>query len=142
MGSSPSSSTKTKVPPYIGGAFFVLAAKDERAQTARPRRSGARESPCGFLLWAQKGFLANGVESVMYDRISIHAPCVRGDQARLNLRLNPWKFQFTPLCEGRPLPSFAVILLKEFQFTPLREGRQHAAVRMIRVKAISIHAPA
>ena len=73
--------------------------------------------------------------------ISIHAPA-RGATDRENNFSTEFKFQFTPLREGRRFLSRSLQLPATFQFTPLREGRpvSHGAVR--RVHPISIHAPA
>ena len=51
-------------------------------------------------------------------------------------------FQFTPLREGRLLPTTVSISQKPFQFTPLREGRRLVRCLDLLVAGISIHAPA
>ena len=56
--------------------------------------------------------------------ISIHAPPRGATDTARGWGRKRWKFQFTPLREGR-LRSFAkLIATGQFQFTPLREGRR------------------
>ena len=93
--------------------------------------------------------------------ISIHAP-PRGATSALSNGGYEYRFQFTPLREGRRQCSTSMMLFAEFQFTPLREGRlfpnsricqksyfnsrpsargDAAAESILRVVRISIHAP-
>ena len=124
----------------------------------------ARESPCGSLLWAQKGFLANRIESIRYDRYFNSHPCVRGDrpgrrrpQIQSDFNSRPCVrgdvttfytnaegilFQFTPLREGRPALRASDKRSKIFQFTSQREGRRSACCLDVLPACISIHAPA
>ena len=62
-------------------------------------------------------------------RISIHAPPRGATGGTKKPPTERGKFQFTPLREGRPLPSYHSEASKTFQFTPLREGRQGALYR-------------
>ena len=72
--------------------------------------------------------------------ISIHAP-PRGATARFPSSLRVYKFQFTPLREGRQSPFSTPSVRASFQFTPLREGRREVADIRHRNRDISIHAP-
>ena len=95
--------------------------------------------------------------------ISIHAPPRGATDTARGWGRKRWKFQFTPLREGR-LRSFAKLIatgqfqftpLREgrhdesdavgpfaaFQFTPLREGRRPFRGREVLFRRISIHAP-
>ena len=54
--------------------------------------------------------------------ISIHAP-PRGATAVISAVLYDYKFQFTPLREGRQELHTNYSWRNKFQFTPLREGR-------------------
>ena len=53
-------------------------------------------------------------------------PSARGDKADVIHLLTEYKFQFTPLREGRPRSWAAKCGWNRFQFTPLREGRPAA----------------
>ena len=64
------------------------------------------------------GYLGQGDKS-----ISIHAP-PRGATQNESAPRALYKFQFTPLREGRPLSVPSKNTIFPFQFTPLREGRR------------------
>ena len=51
------------------------------------------------------------------------------------------QFQFTPLREGRPSGEKKLSMLSRFQFTPLREGRRNRPKQYGLGQRISIHAP-
>ena len=53
-------------------------------------------------------------------------PSARGDTKAHDAGKKAWKFQFTPLREGRPCFVVENVAVGVFQFTPLREGRLHA----------------
>ena len=72
--------------------------------------------------------------------ISIHAP-PRGATADAFFFAQFYKFQFTPLREGRPEKSLEKKKSISFQFTPLREGRLIASGKISQNQLISIHAP-
>ena len=73
--------------------------------------------------------------------ISIHAP-PRGATTADSRSAHPrFKFQFTPLREGRPERAAATSQGRKFQFTPLREGRRNDLVARGLMNPISIHAP-
>ena len=90
--------------------------------------------PCG-----RGDFYADGI--VFFVKISIHAPA-GGATVRQKAIRGGFKFQFTPLREGRLCPPPRYDLKKSFQFTPLREGRPTARRLPITRIKISIHAPA
>ena len=60
---------------------------------------------------------------IMRRGISIHAP-PRGATKSRKDGFTMYKFQFTPLREGRRKSSCLPSMWTKFQFTPLREGRQ------------------
>ena len=72
--------------------------------------------------------------------ISIHAP-PRGATTARGWEKKRWKFQFTPLREGRLFQVFCIPTEEIFQFTPLREGRRAAMADISAIGKISIHAP-
>ena len=78
---------------------------------------------------------------MVFPPISIHAPPRGATIAADTARLATFKFQFTPLREGRHAASSMIVAPIGFQFTPLREGRRKAAQEIQRGGAISIHAP-
>ena len=59
--------------------------------------------------------------------ISIHAP-PRGATPNVHYSIIIFKFQFTPLREGRQCSQVYCEMLDQFQFTPLREGRRFNVV--------------
>ena len=69
-------------------------------------------------------------------------PCERGDQYFEDHKDEIYKFQFTPLREGRLSPQGNAGAYSLFQFTPLREGRRQAGAAIVGGLTISIHAPA
>ena len=68
--------------------------------------------------------------ATMYNFISIHAP-PRGATARCGCNPEWYRFQFTPLREGRRRQCIILIPPSLFQFTPLREGRPCVRARMV-----------
>ena len=79
---------------------------------------------------------------MIWENISIHAPAGGATIDSAEHGKLKYKFQFTPLREGRQELYDGMGNVVEFQFTPLREGRLVTGYKWVSANSISIHAPA
>ena len=95
-----------------------------RGATSAGRCSFAPPSDFNSRPSARGDVLAMPVSGVPNVYISIHAPPRGATESRFFHAAFAALFQFTPLREGRPMPSTPPAAPTIFQFTPLREGRR------------------